>query len=63
MRGVGRKTAVFGILKRNGCVWTQIVKNCSASELPIISSFTTIENFIIFSDTWKTYNGLVDFWY
>ena len=27
------KTAVFGMLKRDSKVWTQIVKNCSAEEL------------------------------
>ena len=25
-RGAGRKTPIFGMLKRNGCVWTQVVK-------------------------------------
>ena len=47
-RGVGKKTPIFGILKRNGCVWTQVVKNCSASELlPILqdcSEFERIHN-------------------
>ena len=34
------KTPVFGMLKRDGKVYTQIVKNCSASELiPILSEF------------------------
>lgn len=61
-RGAGRKTPVFGVLKRNGCVYTQVVKNCSAGELlPILSDFADIENSIIFSDTWKAYDGLVDF--
>ena len=32
-RGAGKKTPVFGMLKRNGCVYTQIVKHCSAKEL------------------------------
>ena len=36
-RGAGKKTPVFGMLKRNGRVYTQIVKGCSASELlPIL---------------------------
>lgn len=47
-RGAGRKTPIFGMLKRNGCVWTQVVKNCSASELlPILqdcSEFERIHN-------------------
>ncbi|NJS42336.1 transposase, partial [Candidatus Gracilibacteria bacterium] len=36
-RGAAGKTPVFGLLKRNGKVYTQIVKNCSRDELmPII---------------------------
>ena len=36
-RGAGDKTKVFGILKRQGKIYTQVVKNCSAKELlPII---------------------------
>ena len=39
-RGAANKTPVFGMLKRDGKVYTQIVKNCSASELiPILSEF------------------------
>ena len=26
-RGAGKKTPVFGMLKRNGCVYTQVAKN------------------------------------
>ncbi len=64
-RGASGKIPVFGMLKRNGKVFTQIVKNCSASELlPIIDKqidFTT--DSIIFSDAWKSYDGLADFGY
>ena len=61
-RGAGKKTPVFGMLKRNGCVYTQIVKNCSTNELlPILSNFADIENSTIYSDTWKAYDGLVDY--
>ena len=36
-RGADGKIPVFGILKRNGNVYTQIVKNCAVAELlPII---------------------------
>ena len=39
-RGAANKTPVFGMLKRDGKVYTQIVKNCSANELiPILSEF------------------------
>ena len=29
--------------------------------MPILSSFAELESNIIYSDTWKAYNGLVDF--
>ena len=36
-RGAAGKTPVFGLLKRDGNVYVQIVKNCSKDELmPII---------------------------
>ena len=62
-RGASGKTPVFGMLKRNGKVYTQIVKNCSANELiPIIKS--QVDNgSTMFSDSWKSYNGLADFGY
>ena len=62
-RGASGKIPVFGMLKRNGKVFTQIVNNCSASELlPIIGNQISVEdNSIIFSDSWKYYDGLADF--
>ena len=61
-RGAGRKTPVFGMLKRNGCVYTQVVKHCSAKELlPIIKDFSELEESEIYSDGLKSYDGLVDF--
>mgnify|MGYP001680129773 FL=1 len=45
-RGAVNKTPVFGMLKRDGKVYTQIVKNCSASELipyyPNLSIWTRV---------------------
>ncbi len=32
-RGASGKTPVFGMLKRNGKVYTQIIKNCSIAEI------------------------------
>ena len=61
-RGAGKKTPVFGMLKRNGCVYTQVVKHCSAKELlPIIRDFADAPNTTIYSDSFKAYDGLVDF--
>ncbi len=61
-RGAGKKTPVFGMLKRNGCVYTQVVKHCSAAELlPIIKEFAELNKSEVFSDSFKAYDGLVDF--
>ena len=61
-RGAGKKTPVFGMLKWNGCVYTQAVKNCSANELlPILHNCSNLKESIIYSDTWKAYDGLVDY--
>ncbi len=61
-RGAANKTPVFGMLKCDGKVYTQIVKNCSASELiPILSQYSEIDSSTIYSDCWKAYDGLVDY--
>ena len=62
-RGASGKTPVFGLLKRNGKVYTQVVKNCSVSALiPIIEKFADKES-VIFSDGFKSYDGIVDYGY
>ena len=49
------------MLKRDGRVYTQIVKNCSANELiPILPKFRDLDESVIYSDYWKAYDGLVD---
>ena len=50
------------MLKRDGKVYTQIVKNCSASELiPILSQYSELDSSTIYSDCRKVYDGLVDY--
>jgi transposase len=62
-RGAKGKTPVFGMLKRGDRVYTQIVKNCSVRELlPIIKGKTGTDA-IIYSDGFKTYDGLVNYGY
>ena len=62
-RGAGSKTIVFGIFKREGKVYTEIVPDCSAKTLQrIIRGFADIES-VIHSDGWRGYNGLVDLGY
>ena len=61
-RGAGKKTSVFGMLKRNNCVYTQIVKHCSAKELlPIIRDLSDMNETEFYSDCWGAYDGLVDY--
>ena len=44
-RGTGGKTVVFGLIKRKGKVYTQVVKNCSVKELvPIIRKRVGIDS-------------------
>ena len=62
-RGALSKTIVFGMKKRGGNVYTQIVKNCSAKELiPIIQRHTGTSS-TVYSDEWKAYDGLMNFGY
>lgn len=61
-RGAGEKTPVFGMLKRDGNVYTQVVTNCKAKTLiPIIREFSELQESTIYSDSWKAYDGLVDY--
>jgi len=51
------------LLKREGNVYTQIVKNCSIAELlPIIADKASKES-IIFTDGFKSYDSLIDYGY
>jgi transposase len=58
----GRGTAkipVFGLLRRNGRVYTQIIKNASAAQIrPIIRQFVRPGS-RIYTDRWRAYDGLV----
>lgn len=58
-RGAENKVPVFGVLKRNGKVCTQIIKNASAAELrPIITALIRKKT-TVYTDRWKSYDGLV----
>lgn len=58
-RGAAGKTPVFGILKRNGKVYVNIVKNCSKEQLMPIIQGRILEGSTIYSDGWKSYDGLI----
>ena len=54
---------VFGLFKRNGKVYTEIVPDCAARTLQtIIHGHVSIDS-VIHSDGWHGYDGLVDVGY
>ena len=62
-RGASHKIKVFGLLKREGKVYTEIVNDVSAKTLlGIIRGKVELES-VIHTDGWKAYNGLVDLGY
>lgn len=62
-RGARGKTIVFGLFKRNGRVYTEIVLDCSKTTLQgIIRGRVDLES-VIHSDGWRGYDGLVDLGY
>jgi transposase-like protein len=62
-RGAGRKTIVFGLLKRGDKVCTEIVPHASSAALQaIIRNKASLES-ILHTDRWRAYNGLVDLGY
>jgi transposase-like protein len=62
-RGAGRKAPVFGIFKRDGKVYTEVVRDCSkAVLLAAIRGRLSLDS-VIHSDGWGGYDGLVDMGY
>lgn len=62
-RGAYKKTPVFGLLKRNGKVYTRIIEECDRYTLHRIIKERVGKNSIIHSDGWPGYDGLVDVGY
>jgi len=58
-RGAAGKTPVFGLLKRDGNVYVEIVKNCSKDALMPIIQQKVLEGSTVYSDGWKAYDGLI----
>ena len=59
-RSTERKVPVFGLLKRNGQVYTQIIPDASRkSLLPIIAKLVEKSKSNLYSDQWRSYDGLV----
>lgn len=62
-RGAEGKVIVFGLFKRNGKVYTEIVPNVKAKTLQrIIRGHVSVDT-VIHSDKWRGYDGLVDVGY
>lgn len=58
-RGAKGKVPVFGLLKRNGKVYTKIVKKCGKADLMPIIKGKILEESTVYTDGWKSYDGLV----
>ena len=58
-RGAAGKTPVFGLLKRDGKVYVEIVKNCTREQLLPIIQGKILEGSTINTDGWKAYDSLV----
>lgn len=60
-RAVGHKSVVFGLLERDGRVYTKVVYTVSAEELMGIIRAKTRKGSVYFTDSFKSYNSLKRF--
>jgi transposase len=58
-RGAAGKTPVFGLLKRNGKVFVEVVDNCSREQLMPIIKGKILSGSTVYTDGWKAYDGLI----
>ena len=59
-RGASGKTIVFGLLKRDDKVYTEVVPDCKKATLQAIIRGRVAPEAVIHSDGWRGYDGLVD---
>lgn len=57
-RGAAGKVPVFGLLKRGGKVYTQIIPDAQSSTLEPIIRKKVVPDSIVYSDCWRGYNAL-----
>ena len=62
-RGASGKTIVFGVFKRNGCVYTEVVPDCRKRTLLAVIRGRVALDAVVHSDGWRGYDGLVDVGY
>lgn len=58
-RGASGKIPVFGLLKRDGCVYVEIIENCSKRQLMPIIKNKIQKGSTIYTDGWRAYDGLI----
>lgn len=58
-RGARGKIPVVGLLKRNGKVYTSVIKNCEKETLLPIIQGKILEESTIYTDGWKSYDSLI----
>ena len=62
-RGAKGKTIVFGLLKRNGKVYAQIVPDVTRKTLMQVINGKVDKNTVMYTDGFRAYDGLVDWGY
>jgi transposase len=62
-RGASGKTIVFGVFKRNGCVYTEVVPDCRKRTLLAVIRGRVALDAVVHSDGWRGYDGSVDVGY
>ena len=62
-RGASGKTIVFGLIQRQGRVYTEIVPDCRKATLQAVIRGQIDLDSVIYSDGWRGYDGLVDVGY
>jgi len=58
-RGAYGKIPVFGLLKRDGVVYVEVIEKVSKAQLMPIIKGKVLEGSTIYSDGWKSYDGLI----
>ncbi|MDL2300470.1 IS1595 family transposase [Clostridiaceae bacterium OttesenSCG-928-D20] len=62
-RGASGKTIVFGLFKRDGKVYTEIIPNVKAATLQDLIRGRVELDSVVHTDGWRGYDGLVDLGY
>jgi transposase-like protein len=62
-RGASGKTIVFGLLKRDDKVYTEVVPDCKKATLQAVIRGRVSPEAVIHTDAWRGYDGLVDVGY